>query len=211
MRPVFMENPNATWSEVAADSYMWGSAFYVLPVFSKLDGKMNVRMMTLQDESVWFDFFSGEKLSYNKDVMGKKVEDLLINLTLDHIPFYVKAGSFVPLADKIQSTEDPSVKNSTGLWFEDDGKTANAYEKGNYGIIYFTGNESNKSAGITLKKEIGTTGNDNFNGFKMEIHASKAKKIKINGKKVNFKTNQAGSLLLDIPSFSNELKIEILR
>lgn len=224
MRPVFMENPNATWSEVAADSYMWGSAFYVLPVFSKLDGKMNVRMMTLQDESVWFDFFTGEKLSYNKDVMGKKVEDLLINLTLDHIPVYVKAGSFVPHADKIQSTEayspskvtvhyysDPSVKNSTGLWFEDDGKTANAFEKGNYGIIYFNGNETNKSAVIKLKKEIGTTGNDNFNGFKMEIHASKAKKIKINGKKVNFKTNQAGSLLLDIPSFSNELKIEILR
>ena len=224
MRPVFMENKEATWSEVSADCYMWGSAFYVLPVFSKADGKMNVRMMSLQDNAVWYDFFSGEKLVYEKEKFGKKVEDLLINVTPEHIPVYVKAGAFVPLSETIQSTEeykpsnvtvhyysDASVKNGSGIWYEDDGKTTYTYEKGAFGIIHFSSTETNKNVVIDLRKEIGTTGIDNFSGFKMLIHIDSTRKIKVNGKKVKNLSTKKGEVLVNVPSFSKDLKIEILK
>ncbi len=93
-------------------------------------------------------------------------EPSMDTLTLDHIPVYVKAGAFIPMAKKgIQSTEeyrdnqveihfyyDPSVTSSSGQWFVDDGKTPQDFTSTCYTNYLFSyGKSFGKTSIIDVK------------------------------------------------------------
>ena len=126
MRPLFFEFPNdhATWS--LNDEWMLGDRMLAAPVLAK-GGERKVYLPAGE----WFDGNTG------KAVAGAQTLDLT-PVPLDVIPFYVRAGTILPLGPVTQSTaeaEDPlEVRIYPGYdaafsLYEDDGNTY-SYEKG---------------------------------------------------------------------------------
>lgn len=111
------------------NQYMFGDAFLVAPFASN---KEFGRLYLPQGE--WFDLYS-DKLEAGKQAKA-------LELRLDRLPVYVKAGSIVPMQSLVQSTaqqpEDTlfihvyhGVQGNTVSYYEDDGKSY-AYQNGDY-------------------------------------------------------------------------------
>jgi oligosaccharide 4-alpha-D-glucosyltransferase len=96
MRPVFFEEESVPWLIDIKDSYFWGDAFYVTPV---TDPDMD-NVSVLVPPGTWFDFWTNEVYE------GNQIAD--IPVTLETIPVLVRAGSFVPMVDAVQTTRDYS-------------------------------------------------------------------------------------------------------
>lgn len=125
--------------EDCLDAYLWGDAFLVAPITEKGAAE---RAVPLPRHSVWFDFWTG--------VRHEGGQTLRVPLTLDHIPVFVKAGAFVPMIESIPSTArydprrlqvhfyaDPSVAESSGQCYDDDGQTPDAIAKKQYELLRF--------------------------------------------------------------------------
>jgi len=137
MRPLFLEFPDdqATWS--LNDEWMLGDRVLAAPVLAK-SGERKVYLPA----GSWFDGNTG------KAIGGAQTLDLT-PVPLDVIPFYVRAGTILPIGPVIQSTseaEDPlEVRIYPGVdavfsLYEDDGTTY-AYEKGAFTRIPMQWNE----------------------------------------------------------------------
>lgn len=139
MRPLFFGDEQNQALIAEKDTYLWGDAFLVTPV---TDPGVKAQTMNVP-QGVWFNFWNGDK------VVGGNAYDFAV--TLETIPVLVKAGSFVPMVDVVSSTKDYSsesltlhyyhdatVKAATGQMYEDDGKTYQAYEKGEYELLSFS-------------------------------------------------------------------------
>jgi alpha-glucosidase len=137
MRPLFLEFPDdkATWS--MNDEWMLGDRILAAPVLTK-DGERKVYL----PPGNWFDANTG------KAITGAQTLDLT-PVPLDVIPFYVRAGTILPMGPVIQSTaeaEDPlEVRIYPGAdadfsLYEDDGTTY-AYEDGAFTRIYMQWDE----------------------------------------------------------------------
>ncbi len=131
MRPLFLEFPEdrKTWS--LNDEWMLGDRLLAAPVLTQ-GGKRKVYLPA----GGWFDGNTG------KAVAGAQTLDLT-PVPLDVIPFYVRAGTILPLGPVTQSTaeaEDPlEVRIYPGTdaafsLYEDDGNTY-GYEKGAFARI----------------------------------------------------------------------------
>lgn len=149
MRPLFFEekgedkgkestitNHMATMDN--ASSYLWGDAFLVTPVVDPGVKFVNIALPS----GVWFNYFSNEKYIGNNTVK--------VPTRLETLPVLVRAGSFVPMIEAIQSTQnyssetltlhyyaDNSVKKSQGTMYEDNGNTHKANEKGEFELLSF--------------------------------------------------------------------------
>ncbi|WP_370084737.1 TIM-barrel domain-containing protein, partial [Neptunomonas phycophila] len=122
MRPLAMAYGESDWFE-NADSYLWGDGLLVSPVTSANQTVWPTKL----PEGVWFDFFSDTKYQGDQTVNYP--------LSQDNFPVWVKAGSFMPMADGLSRTEqfdarkiemhywhDNSVNSSSYTYYEDDGK-----------------------------------------------------------------------------------------
>ncbi len=138
MRPLLFEEPNNTKLFNYSKSYLWGQDILVSPVLQP--------HLTTQEfyfpEGTWFDFYTDEK------IIGG--EEKTVNLNESNIPTYVRAGAFIPMTSIVKNTEnydantieihyyhDSSIKTSTRKFYNDDGKTTNAFKKENYEITIF--------------------------------------------------------------------------
>jgi oligosaccharide 4-alpha-D-glucosyltransferase len=136
--PLFMKSvlPKKMWG--IYDEYFWGDAFLVCPV---LEAGQKEKPVFLPN-GIWFDFFTGERFMGNGYVNRK--------ITFETIPVFVKAGSFIPMAQPMINTSaydpsalevhfwyDHSVKESSYVLYDDDGKTKGSFEKGKYELINF--------------------------------------------------------------------------
>lgn len=139
MRPLLFEEPDNKNTLVDKDTYLWGDAFLVSPVVS---AGIEKQKMYFPKNSVWFDFYNGQKYQGGSTQSVKVVED--------HIPTFVRGGAFVPMVKPVQTTKDyttkaltlhyfhdESVSESTGRMYNDDGETPDAYGKGNYELLNF--------------------------------------------------------------------------
>ena len=126
MRPLFLEFPEDRATFSLNDEWMLGNRVLAAPVLT-LDGKRKVYLPA----GNWFEGNTG------KAVAGAQTLDLT-PVSLDVIPFYVRAGTILPLGPVTQSTaeaEDPlEVRIYPGAdaafsLYEDDGNTY-SYEKG---------------------------------------------------------------------------------
>lgn len=167
MRPLFFEEPGNRALLTISDEYLWGNDILVAPV---LEQGAKERQVYFPAGSNWYSP-SGQKFRGGSNYVA--------DVTKEAIPYYFRAGSFIPmLANTIQSTEvyassrlavryihDETVTESSGMYYEDDGKIPDAYTKGLYEKLYFTGKTKGNSLTITVKSETGK----NYKGEKRDI------------------------------------------
>lgn len=201
MRPVFMQEKNTTYSETKTNQYFWGEAFLVCPITEKEStGKKLAIDFPLN--TFWYDFSNGKLIT--EFVQTEKSKATFITVQNDNIPVFVKAGSFIPMSNPIQSSEEyktenvilhfydhPSVSKSEGMWYEDDGLTADAYEKGMFNLLKIENNRSKKSSEIAFNLKKGIEQMQLISSFKFEVHFSEnpPKKVKVNGKRTKVEVN----------------------
>jgi oligosaccharide 4-alpha-D-glucosyltransferase len=157
MRPLFFAEPDNASLSAMSETYLWGSDFLVTPIVKP---GVNAASVYFPKGSNWFDFFTGRKYE------GGKTETA--NAPEDHIPVFVRGGAFIPMSKIVQNTElysqndldihfyfDPTVKNSTGQLYLDDGKTPDAFEKGKYELLTFKSTVEGKTVTIDINDQLG--------------------------------------------------------
>ena len=157
MRPLFFEEEledELSYRQMDnAKSYLWGDAFLVTPVVDAGVKSVSVSL----PKGVWFDYFSGDRHQGNQTV------DIATSLAT--LPVLVRAGSFIPMIDDIQSTKDydnskltlhyyadESVKNSEGEMYEDDGEMFQANAQGFFELLSFKANQKNEKLSLHLSR-----------------------------------------------------------
>jgi len=156
MRPVLFEEPGNPKVRALSSTYLWGKDFLVTPVTREGAREADVYFPS---HSAWFDFYTGEKQS------GGATR--AIALSKDHIPVYVRAGAFIPMARVVQTTRDYSTKHidlhywhdasvqaGVGKLYDDDGLTARAYEQGKYELLRFTSKLRDGALSLRVESEV---------------------------------------------------------
>ena len=157
MRPMLYEEPDNAQVRAMSSTYLWGKDFLVTPV---LKAGATTQEVYFPARSAWFDFYGDARHS------GGATE--AVALATDHIPVYVRAGAFIPLAKVVQTTRDystknielhyyhdASVKSGSGKLYDDDGETAQAYEHGKYELLHFTSKLRGRSLVLDIASETG--------------------------------------------------------
>ena len=212
MRPLFFEEPSNLKLQTVSETYLWGNDFLVTPITK---AAVTSTEIYFPKSNNWFDFYSNEKHAAGSTAIVKVEED--------HIPVFVRGGSFIPMIKTIQNTSkysladfdlhfyfDETVANSTGKVYNDDGLTPNDFEKGAYEILNF--NSTNKDNVLTLKlnAEIGKNYQASDKNVSLLIHNIKPKRIFVDGKEMIYKTFTE-PLQIAVPwekGKSNEIKIQ---
>jgi len=194
MRPLFFEDADSKELQTVSNTYLWGDSFLVSPivkpgVFSK--------DVYFPKGSNWYDFFSGHGYEGGRYITVETKED--------HIPVFVRGGSFIPMINTIQTTDDYATKElivhyyyestlpeSSGKLYDDDGKTPNAYEKGKYELLKFEASKSNQELSIHFSAETGTDFEKTIRNITLVIHNIKnsPKSAQVEGKTVAFDWNE---------------------
>jgi len=152
MRPLFFEyelkgtlNLNLMDN---ATSYLWGDAFLVTPV---VDAGVKAVSIPLP-KGIWFDYFTDKKYQGEQTIS--------LETSLDTLPVLVRAGSFIPMVNDMQSTKDydssqltlhyyadDAVKKSEGKMYEDDGKSFQSISQNQYEILHYNAKQNKQNSG----------------------------------------------------------------
>ena len=193
MRPLFFEDA-AEVLKTDASAYFWGNDFLVAPI---LESGITEKEVYFPKDDVWFDFYTDEKFEGGQTSTVKVVDD--------RIPTFVRGGAFIPMAKPMQSTKeydgntielhyyyDASVKESEGQLYNDDGLTADAFEKGDYELLKFESEVSKKEIEIEFEAEIGKNFQAKTKQMTLILHNihSQPKSIKIKRKNIKFSYNK---------------------
>jgi alpha-glucosidase (family GH31 glycosyl hydrolase) len=143
-------------------------------------------------DNMWFNFYTDEKIE------GGQTKTL--SLKENSIPTYVRAGAFIPTTEVKESTKtynpnritlhyyhDESVLESEREVYNDDGKTVNAIEKGQYEILEFEAEKEGRWLEIEFEAELGSNYDFRNKEMTLVIHniEKMPKRIKDNTAKVN--------------------------
>ena len=212
MRPVFFEEDTP---ELITNSstYLWGKDFLITPI---LKDSVITKQVFFPKTANWIDFYTNEKVEGGQFKM--------VNVKENSIPTYVREGAFILMSDVVQSTDNYNSdklqvhyyfnkeKQATKrTFYNDDGETANSFEKGAYEILEFDAAFSKKYLEIEFDAVLGENWNPKKKEIQLIIHNINfnPKKIKVNGKR---KRVSVDSNTLSIPltwSTDKELEIEI--
>ncbi|MGL2962298.1 TIM-barrel domain-containing protein [Flavobacterium sp. RSB2_4_14] len=212
MRPLFFEEPSNEKLLNEKESYLWGNDFLIKPITK---AGVTSTEVYFPKSSNWFDFYTNEK-HFAGTTSTVAVEE-------NHIPVFVRGGSFIPMIKTIQNTLkyslnnfdlhfyfDETVLSSNGKVYNDDGTTPNNFEKGAFEILNFNSNIKNNVLTLKLNAKIGKNYQASDKTVTFYIHKIKAKRIFINGQEMIYKTFQE-PLQISIDwkkGTTQELKIE---
>ena len=198
MRPVAMAYGESDWFE-NADSYLWGDGLLVSPVTSANQTVWPTKL----PEGVWFDFFSDTKYQGDQTVNYP--------LSQDNFPVWVKAGSFMPMADGLSRTEqfdarkiemhywhDNSVNSSSYTYYEDDGKNPASVKKGLYTKLLLNASVDDKAAlTLTLDSEGSYIGMPKQRDITYVVHglSEKPQSVSLDGRSVPVMWDEKGKTL----------------
>jgi alpha-glucosidase (family GH31 glycosyl hydrolase) len=193
MRPLFYEEPENKALYENSTTYLWGKDILVSPVLSNEEQVQTVYFPTTAS---WIDFYT--------DSIIKGGTNANIQLTIDYIPTYIRAGAFIPMAEKMKATEDygtatidihfyytETLNNSHGRLYEDDGITPNNFDSKRYRLLKMNFQKN----GNTRKIEFDIVNDsDKINSkktYNLIIHGVKKapKKVLFDKKKRNFTYN----------------------
>jgi alpha-glucosidase (family GH31 glycosyl hydrolase) len=190
MRPLFFEEPTNEKLLNEKESYFWGNAFLIKPITKS--GVTSTEIYFPKSNN-WFDFYTGKKYA------AGSTETVAVAET--SIPTFVRGGSFVPMIETIQNTEnysldnfnlhyyfDESVAHSTGMIYNDDGVTPDAFEKEEYEAVHFTSKTDAKSLTIKIATVKGRNFTSKNKNISVLVHNIKAKRIFVNGQEQVYKT-----------------------
>jgi alpha-glucosidase (family GH31 glycosyl hydrolase) len=200
MRPMLFEEPDADSASAISSTYLWGPSFLVAPVTEPGAARKEVHFP--DKGSVWFDF-------YNDTPHRGGITEVVATVP-EHIPTYVRAGAFVPLAKVVQSTRDystralelhywhdASVSASSGQLYDDDGKTRGAFEAGLYELVRFSSHADAGKLEIGLQPEVGASYSPPSHSFTLNVHnvARRPRSVQAGGKALNYRWNPQRRLL----------------
>ena len=189
MRPLFFEEADNSDLFNYSKTYLWGNDILVSPV---LEAELKEQEIYFPTSTNWFDFYNDEKIE------GGQIK--VIQLKKNSIPTYVRAGAFIPMAELVQSTEDFNssklilhyyydnlITESESEFYDDDGKTANTIENGDYQILEFEAERNGSWLKIEFDAEIGSNYMAPIKDMELIIHniEKMPKRIKIGKEKVN--------------------------
>jgi len=153
MRPLFFEDESDLDLIDEKDAYLWGDAFLVAPVMDPGVTAVDVDL----PGGAWFDFWNGTRYEGGQTVS--------IPVTLETIPVLVRAGSFIPMIDAIDTTRDyssehltlhyyadESIAASSGQMYDDDGKSRLSLENGDYELLRFAAAQDDASLSLELHR-----------------------------------------------------------
>lgn len=136
-RPLYFEFPDDKNGYDIGDEYMLGPSLLVVPI---TEADQQRRRLYLPDGCNWYSFWDDQKYQG-----GQWIE---VDVTIENIPIFVKAGSFIPLIPSINSLDLYSSANLIINYYagpenaceeyevyEDDGKTVNPIIKQQYEYI----------------------------------------------------------------------------
>lgn len=150
MRPLVMDFQNDEKAVSKPYEYMFGKSFLVAPVIESgvADWKVYLPKWTK-----WFDFWSEKSFDGGQEVK--------VNVPLNRIPLFVKAGAIIPFGSIVQSTNEKKWDNleiriyegadGEFTFYEDEGDNYN-YEKGRFATITFKWNDLKKTLSISEPK-----------------------------------------------------------
>lgn len=211
MRPLFFDYPNNQQLLTYDSAYLWGDAFLVAPI--KQPGVKEMKIY-LPKGNTWTDLYSNETYAGGKY--------LTTGVQIDHIPVYVKGGSFIPMSTTTRNTShynlesmemhyymDPNTSTSSYKMYHDDGTTPNAEEKGLATYYLFTAIQN--SSNLTMSSEV--------QGFDMstqkiiwEIHNLKEAPSSITnakGTSIDYIwNNEKSTVIFNTPANSKPIKIQ---
>jgi oligosaccharide 4-alpha-D-glucosyltransferase len=185
MRPLYYYNYNDPETFNAADQYFWGDNFLVAPVMTQQAQSRKVYL----PEGQWYRF-SDNKLLEGKQWLDQPAE-------LNYLPFYAKAGSFIPVWQTdsvIRSTEAydsknisvlyyPSANTSSYTWYDDDGAAPRSLERAEYELISFTGSTRGNTITIELKtNNPAAYKRKQLRSFTILVPGGSIKEVMVNGK-----------------------------
>jgi oligosaccharide 4-alpha-D-glucosyltransferase len=200
MRPMLFEEQDEEGAAAVSSTYLWGPSFLVAPVTEP--GATRKEVHFPDKGSTWFDFYD--------DGAHRGGITEVVTPVAGHIPTYVRAGAFVPLAKVVQSTRDyntralelhywhdAGVTNASGQLYDDDGKTPNAYEAGKYELVRFSSRLDGGKLEIGLAPEAGAGYSASPHSFALKIHnvARKPRAVQVAGKTVDYRWNPQRRLL----------------
>jgi alpha-glucosidase (family GH31 glycosyl hydrolase) len=186
-----------------ASTYLWGPDFLVAPVTEP--GAARKEVVFPRKGSIWFDFYTDDAHR------GGIIETVATRP--DRIPTFVRAGAFIPLAQPVQSTRDYStamldlhywhdagVARSEGHLYDDDGRTAHAYESGKYELVRFSSRLAAGRLDLTIAPETGAAATATARTFDLKVHnvAARPRAVRAGGKPVAFRWD-AKRRVLDVP------------
>jgi alpha-glucosidase (family GH31 glycosyl hydrolase) len=204
MRPVLFEEQDEEGAAAISSTYLWGPSFLVAPVTEPGAARKEVHFPKSADGAAgtWFDFYD------DQPHRGGITE--VVTPVAGHIPTYVRAGAFVPLAKVVQSTRDyntrslelhywhdAGVANASGQLYDDDGKTPNAYEAGKYELVRFSSRFDAGRLEIGLAPEAGAGYRASPHDFALKVHnvARKPRAVQVGGKALAYRWNAQRRLL----------------
>lgn len=114
-RALVMDYPDDFQVRTISNEYLMGDSLLVAPVVA---GETNRSIYLPAGD--WYDFWTGEKHH------GKQTIEL--NVPLQRIPLFVKAGTILPLAQPTLHTDDPASWKLTALVFGDGSQGAQLFE-----------------------------------------------------------------------------------
>jgi len=125
IRPLFYEFPEDSITYNIVNQYMFGESILVAPVIERGQKVMSVYLPAGVN---WYNFWDNSKYKG-----GQWID---IETSLELIPVFIKAGSFIPMVPPVNSTVNYSSEKvtvryyiseaesyNTGLMYEDDGET----------------------------------------------------------------------------------------
>ena len=183
MRPLFYYFPDDSIARSVENEYFWGDNILVAPVIEKGLKMQEIYLPSGQ----WYDFNSGKRYSGNQWINYP--------LTMEYIPLFVKAGSFIPMTTPMKTTDDytsnefivryyPEGK-SQFIQYEDDGWDKLAMEEGNYELISYNGNRTKEHTTISLSKKGSWKGMPKIRRMTFEVwNNDLPEKVLINGKEI---------------------------
>lgn len=195
MRPLFFEDTNNSDLYSYSNAYLWGPNILVSPI---LEAGKKTQDIYFPKNNIWFDFYTNERFE------GGQTKS--ISTRENSIPTFVKAGSFIPMAKPMQTTQeydgntielhyyfDSSVTEGKGQLYNDDGLTLDAYEAGKFELLHFESELEKQVLEIELEAETGNGFTSSKKQLELIIHniKNKPKRIKIDGKKVDVNFNDS--------------------
>ena len=214
MRPLFFEDANPELL-TEAKTYFWGDDFLISPV---LNPEIIQQDVYFPSNSKWVDFYTEQV------VQGGQSKS--VQLSNAYIPTYVRVGAFIPMVQSLQTTDtydaktldihyyhDPSVLRSERQFYNDDGTTADAYEKGMFELLNFESSFKKGKIVIIFKSDNGLNFMPNYKQINLIIHNLKTnpRRVSVNGTRIQNHKKTSNNQLV-IPVFwdtKNTLKIKI--
>ncbi len=137
-RPLFFDFPDDVTTYELGFQYMLGEQLLIAPVINPGQTTTEVYL----PEGDWYDFWDNKRYAGNKWYT--------VATPLDNMPVFVKSGSFIPMVDAVNTTDNYSSANLTLKYypgkvsdsaffnmFEDDGKTYGTLGRGEFEYLRF--------------------------------------------------------------------------